>query len=91
MPKFAAIHNFGPGLGEMLAEQGADMIAWLQQVYPQIVWDGMYADWESGKVVCLWEAPDVESVISHLEETETPYEDVFPVEWVTPHDLATET
>jgi hypothetical protein len=91
MPKFVATHSFGSGLREMLAEQGPDIIAALKQAYPPFVWNGMYADWETGKAVCLWEAPNAQTIIDQFQRMGIPYEHVFPVEWVTPHDLATGT
>ena len=89
MPKFVAIHNLGPGVREWIAESGPSLLAAHKEVYPQVVWNGIYIQWETGKGICLWEAPDADSIISLLKELETPYEDVYPVEWVTPHDLAT--
>ena len=90
MPKFVAIHDIGPGLREIFAEKWSDMVPAMKQMYPQVVWDGVYVEWETGKAVCLWEAPDAESIINTLDELGFPYEDVFPVEWVTPHDIGAE-
>ena len=88
MPKFAALHNLGPGVREMFAQGASELAAALKEMYPQIVWDGAYIDWETGKAVCIWEAPDAEAVVGVLEQMQTPYDDVYPVEWVTPHDIA---
>ena len=72
----------------MLARSAPGLLAGLKERYPQIVWNGVYIQWETGKAVCVWDAPDAESITSLLEEWQTPYEDVYPVEWATPHDLA---
>jgi hypothetical protein len=88
MPKFIAVHSFGPGLRDMLAQIGPDLLAALKETYPQVVWDGMHVQWDTGKAVCLWEAPDAETIKGLFEQMQTPYDDLYPVEWVTPHDIA---
>jgi hypothetical protein len=89
MAKFVAIHNFGPGIRDLFAQSGEDLVAALKEAYPQMVWDGMFVDWESGKAVCLWEAPSTDAVLGLFKQMQTPYDDLYPVEWVTPHDVAT--
>ena len=89
MAKFAALHNLGPGARDMFAQSGPELIAALKDIYPQVVWDGAYIDWETGKAVCIWEAPDAETIRGLFEQMQTPYDDVYPVEWMTPHDIAT--
>jgi len=89
MAKFVAIHNLGRGAREMFAQGGPAMLAWLKAKYPEVVWNGMYIQWETGKTVCVWEAPDADSIIEGFEELQIPYEDVFPVEWVSARDALT--
>lgn len=89
MAKFLAIHNLGPGARDMFAQAAPAMEASLKDRYPQVVWNGMYIQWETGKAVCVWEAPDADSIIEGFEELQIPYEDVFPVECVSARDALT--
>jgi len=89
MPTFLAIHNFGPGARERFAKGGPAMIALLKERYPQVVWNGAYIQWETGKAVCFWDAPDLDTIKGLFEQTQTPYQEIYPAEWFTPHDLAT--
>lgn len=89
MPRFVATHNLGSEARAMFAQKGGDMIAALKEMYPRVTWNGAYIQWETGKTICVWDAPDAESVISGFEQLGIPYEDIYPVEWISPHDMAT--
>ena len=89
MPRFVAIHNFGSGAREVFAQKGGDMIAVLRETYPQVVWEGAYIEWATGKAVCVWDAPDAESIRKGFARLGIPCDDLYPVEWITPHGLAT--
>jgi hypothetical protein len=89
MPRFVAIHNLGPGAREMFAQAGPAMLAAVKEVYPEVVWDGVHIEWETGKAVCVWDAPDAETVKGLFEQLQFPYEDLFPVERLSAYDLAT--
>ena len=88
MARFLAIHNLGPGAREMFAQAGPAMLAALKETYPRVVWNGVHIEWETGKAVCVWDAPDLATVKGLFEQLQVPYEDLFPVEWMSPHDMA---
>jgi len=88
MPRFLAIHDFGPGAREMFAQAGPAMLAALKEVYPAVVWSGVHIEWETGKAVCVWDAPDLATVKGLFEQLQVSYDDLFPVEWMSPHDMA---
>ena len=88
MPRFLATHNFGPGAREMFAQGGPAMLAALKEVYPEVVWSGVHIEWETGKAVCVWDAPDATILKGLFEQLQVPYEDLFPVEWMSPYDMA---
>lgn len=88
MARFLAIHNFGPGAREMFQQGAPQMLAAMKEIYPQIVWNGAHIEWETGKAVCVWEAPSMEAIKELFAQLQTPYEDIFPVEWTSPHDMA---
>ena len=72
----------------MFAQARPAMLAGLKEAYPRVVWNGAYIEWETGKVVCVWDAPDAESIKALLHQVQFPYEDMYPVEWMTPHDVS---
>ena len=79
MARFVAIHNFGPGLREKYQQAGPQAFELLKERYPELVWVGAFIEWETGEAVCVWEVRSAEAIKEHFAQTQTPYEDVFPV------------
>ncbi len=74
MARFLALHSL-PGMSEEQAQQILDTAWAMSGVELQTT----YADFDTGRAVCIWQADSAADVEAALEELEVPFEELTEV------------
>ena len=91
MPKFVVTHvtnKLPPFTPEVAKQMRPIAEPVLREKYPEIVWNYAFIDNETGRAVCDWDGPSAEVVEDVLKKLGMPYDAVFPVTKIGPHDFS---
>jgi hypothetical protein len=78
MAIFMALHQVQP---HMSADEVARLIyAVISRESAEVVWQKYWLSDETGRLVCLWTAPDTDSLWKLLRSADVPTSEVFPVD-----------
>jgi len=77
MPKFMGIHTLPPG---RFTREQVDQFAQAAQQDPTVRGDRSFVNLSEGKAVCVFEAPDQETMAAWFEKTGMPYDSISQLE-----------
>jgi len=76
MPRFIATHTMSVSEEAIIKMAKEDAPKYSET---GVTWIRTYCDFEGNKFFCEWEAPNKEAIEKIFKETNSPYDDIFPV------------
>ena len=85
MPRFIATHTMSASEEAIVKMAKEDAPKFSEM---GLTWVRTYCDFDDNKFFCEWEAPNKEAIETLFKETNSPYDEIFPVQLF---DVATAT
>jgi hypothetical protein len=76
MPRFIATHTMSVS-EEAIVKMAKEEAPKFSEM--GLTWIRTYCDFDNNKFFCEWEAPNKEAIEKLFKETNSPYDDIFPV------------
>ena len=76
MPRFIATHTM-PATEEAIVKMAKENAPEWSEI--GLTWIRTYCDFDDNKFFCEWEAPSKEALEQKFKETNSPYDDIYPV------------
>jgi len=77
MPRFIATHTMSASEEAIIKMAKEDAPKFSEM---GLTWVRTYCDFDDNKFFCEWEAPNKEAIEKLFQETNSPYDEIFPVQ-----------